>query len=214
MNFFVSTTFLVLLSATVIASENKTVKPASENISSYYLQKLTEVSAEVKTFQKNFKASPKSFCPNYTGPDESTCFKIFLQTYQVKSSTQAMLMTTVAASMGANDTQVGYSQQMTRILMLENVIVLYENLNLANFHLAQIHPKTPEGLTELKMLKSSDEQMLAGSFKKMEAVLQKGLVTVEKNRSVASVEEWKKKKIGELRTRLEKLKKNNWKYPG
>lgn len=122
-------------------------------------------------------------------------------------------MTTMASSIGLNDGQVGFSQQMTRILMLENVIVLYENLNLSKFHLSEIRPLTDEGKLELKLLKSSDEQLLSGSFKKIETVLLKGLSAVEKKRSVASVEEWKKKKIGELRARLQKLNKVNWKYP-
>ncbi len=204
---------LILLSPFVHAADVARAKAESENISTIYLKKLSEESVELKTFQKNFKMSPKTYCPQYSGPDESTCFKTYLQGFQVRSSTQAMLMTTVAASIGVNDGKLGYSQQMTRILMLENVIVLYENINLENFYLAQLHPKTAEGKMELSLLKNSDEQLLAGTFKKMEAVLLKGLSTVEKNRSVASVEEWKKKKIGELRTRLQKLKRNSWKYP-
>ncbi|MCC2678772.1 MAG: hypothetical protein K0R29_1348 [Pseudobdellovibrio sp.] len=206
-------TLLVIFCFESFASDSSTKNSNSENISSVYLKKISSESAELKTFQKKFKASPKSYCPHYSGADESTCFKNFLLSYQVKSSSQAMLMTTIASSVGLNDGRLGYSQQMTRILMLENVIVLYENLDLAKFHLSEIKPETSEGKAELKLLKNSDEQILSGSFKKIEAVLLKGLSTVEKKRSVASVEEWKKKKIGELRTRLEKLKKVSWKYP-
>lgn len=194
-------------------SSNPVQAAPDENISSLYLKKLSAESAELKAFEKKFKSAPKNYCPQYAGHDESTCFKTFLMSYQVKSSSQAMLMTTMASSIGLNDGQVGFSQQMTRILMLENVIVLYENLNLSKFHLSEIRPLTDEGKLELKLLKSSDEQLLSGSFKKIETVLLKGLSAVEKKRSVASVEEWKKKKIGELRARLQKLNKVNWKYP-
>lgn len=150
-----------------VKSQNQVQIAPSENISSLYLKKLSTESAELKAFEKNFKAAPKSYCPQYSGHDESTCFKTFLLSYPVKSSSQAMLMTTIASSIGLNDSQLGFSQQMTRILMLENVIVLYENLNLSNFHLSGIRPSTEEGKLELKLLKSSDEQLLAGSFKKL-----------------------------------------------
>lgn len=206
--------FLFFGAVAAFGAEAKTQNSQSENISSIYLKKLSAESAELKAFGKQFKAKPKHFCPQYAGLDESTCFKTFLQSYKIKSSSQAMQFTTIASSIGLNDGQVGYSQQMTRILMLENVIVLYENLNLSNFHLSEIRPLTADGKLELKLLKNSDEQLLAGSFNKIEAVLLKGLASVEKKRSVASVEEWKKKKISELRARLEKLKKVSWKYPG
>lgn len=187
---------------------------ASENISSLYLKKLADEVAVTKTFQQDFKESPRRFCPKYNGADESTCFKIFLQNNPVKSSAQVMIMTGIASTVGGNDSNPANSQQMARILMLENVIVLFESLNLSQFHLSEIQALTESGKTELKFLRNSDEQVLAGSFKKVDAILLQGFASLEKKRSVASVEDWKKKKLGELKTRLEKLRKNSWKYPG
>jgi hypothetical protein len=198
---------------TAFASTAKVTKPAAENISAEYLRKLISESKELKAFQENFKKNPKTFCPQYNGPDESTCLKAYLLSTEIHSSSQAVLLSALAASTGVNDKKVGYSSQMTRIMMLENVIVLFERVDVNKFYLAKMNPKTPEGKLELKELKKSDERMLADSFKKMQTLLVKALAKVENNRAVANVEEWKKNKIADLKVRLERLKKNSWKYP-
>lgn len=202
----------LLFSFSVNAVETKSSKP-SENMSMQYLLKLKAEIDVIKEFSAKFKESPKSYCPGYSGPDESTCLREYLRATKIRSSTQVMLLATIAASTGAEDKNSGYSSNMSKILMLENIILIYEGLDVSQFHLAQLKAKTAEGKKELKLLKETDEKMMVEAFRKMEAILIKGISSVEENRSVANVEEWKKKKMGELKTRLENLKKINWKYP-
>jgi hypothetical protein len=194
-------------------SSAKESKPVSENISADYLRKLIDESKQLAAFQQNFKKNPKAYCPGYQGPDESTCLKAYLMSAEIHSSSHAVLLSNVAAGTGIKDKNVGYSPQMTKILMFENVIVLYERLDLSKFYLAKMNPKTPQGIAELRELKKSDEKLLTGTFQKTQSLIMKALATADANRGVANVEEWKKSKIAELKTRLEKLKKLSWKYP-
>jgi len=208
----------ILLSALIFifnvnAMELKEAKKSSENISADYLHKLIDETKELSAFEQSFKKTPKAYCPQYKGPDESTCLKAYLMSAEIHSSSHAVLLSSMAASTGVNDKNLGYSSQMTRILMLENVIVLFEHVDLSKFYLAKMNPKTAEGKLELKELKKSDEKLLAESFQKVHVTLVKALAKAESNRAVANVEDWKKSKIAELKIRLEKLKKVSWKYP-
>jgi len=205
--------FVLFFAFNIHAENLKGAKKPSENISAEYLHKLIDETKELGVFEQNFKKNPKAYCPHYKGPDESTCFKAYIMSTEIHSSSHAVLLSAMAASTGVKDKNVGYSSQMTRILMLENLIVLFEHVDLTKFYLAKMNPKTPEGKFELKELKKSDEKLLAESFQKMQVTLVKALAKAENNRGVANVEDWKKSKVAELKIRLEKLKKVNWKYP-
>ena len=185
---------------------------ASENISAQYMKAVSSDMQSLEQFKRNFKVSPKTFCPKYPGKDESSCLQSYLNHKDFKSSGEAIAMVSVIASTGLNDQKLGYTKEMLKLLLTENLLSLYEHVDLSHFYLANFHPATSAGQRELALLKSNDEKQMNETFPKVLQSLSKNLSDLEQARKVANAAQWKASKLKELRKRLNNLISNRWKY--
>ncbi len=211
---------LISLSSLTLLSKNRkdptplVIKPSINKVSpmDLYVKTSAEDLAASKVIENSMEFKRSEICPTYREKDFSNCIKIYLQKNQMKSSAHIIGMSAVITRAALLDQKNGTSATVVNLMSLDNLLVLVEGIQLDQFHLSQIAVQSIPEKAELATIMASDETKLTQTLTKIYAQIEAGLKTSPQSRDIASVEEWKKKVISNLSTRLTRQKTKTLKY--
>ena len=154
------TFFVSILLGSTFANAEAFGKAASaqSSMSEEYIKSLMGDITKLQDFNKNFKINPKAFCPQYSGNDSSLCMKNYISSTLMKSSTEIVIFSTTVVGANLRDEKLGFSKDEIKILMVDNLLTLFEKVKVSDFRLAKLNPKTPVEKLEVQMLKKDDQK--------------------------------------------------------
>lgn len=198
-------------SKTVMALSN--FAAATVSPSKYYAGLVEQDTERLRVFRAQFEAAPRRFCPMYEGSDHSTCLKAYLVQQEQRSSAQLLLLAALIMDMSKLDQRQGFARDKVNLMAAENILIVLEKSQMASFHLAKIQPDSPQEITELRRLQVADEKVLAMSVAELTQMAKQLIGLGSESRAPASLAEWEKIKLNDLRDRSERLSARRWRYP-
>ncbi len=199
-------------SKSAMAMSNVSATPAVSP-AKLYAQQVEQDTEQLRIFRAQFEAAPRRFCPMYEGSDRSTCLKAHLVQHEQHSSAQLLLLAALIMDMSKLDQRQGIARDKVNLMAAENILIVLEKSQLAMFHLAKIQPVGPQEITELRRLQVADEKVLAMSVAELRQMARQLIGLGSEGRTPASLAEWERIKLNDLRDRSERLGGRSWRYP-
>ena len=198
-------------SKTALAMSNTSATAVSP--AKLYALQVERDTEQLRVFRAQFEAAPRRFCPMYEGSDRSTCLKAHLVQHEQRSSAQLLLLAAMIVDMSKLDQSQGIARDKVNLMAAENILIVLEKSQMAMFHLAKIQPVGPQEITELRRLQVADEKVLAMSVAELRQMARQLIGLGSEGRTPASLAEWERIKLNDLRDRSERLGGRLWRYP-
>lgn len=198
-------------SKTALAMSN--VSTTAISPAKLYASQVEQDTEQLRIFRAQFEAAPHRFCPMYDGSDRSTCLKAHLVQHEQRSSAQLLLLAALIMDMSKLDQRQGIARDKVNLMAAENILIVLEKSQMSMFHLAKIQPVGPQEIAELRRLQVADEKVLAMSVAELTQMAKQLIGLGSEGRTPASLAEWERIKLSDLRDRSERLGARSWRYP-
>lgn len=185
----------------------------SSSLKTMYVAHLDTQAASLKEFAKKLKSNRSEICPLYKSNDASGCFKSYLQTTSITSSTQFVMLVALVPAAGLLDKEAGFAQSTLPIMSADNLITMIERADLGHFYLSTLKPQNDKDKRELSSLMKTEEDLMKKAIERITPFIEKSISSDGKSRDTASVEAWKNQTVAKLKERHAKNKIRTWRFP-
>src|SRR5262245_55272928 len=96
-------------------------QPARANMSSQYMQQVVESAKQMRLINDKMRKGDRSLCPEAKSKSQSACFRNFVQTSNLESSTEIVELAVIAASVALKDKGSTNARNLT---LAENLITV------------------------------------------------------------------------------------------
>lgn len=184
----------------------KTPAGKKTSLKQLYLMKVAEKTGNLNRINKLLSKEFRVLCPSHSGKDLYTCVKTIYASSYIEFTTDLVLLSSIAVYAMLKDRDMGYASSVLKLMVAENLISLFEKLDLSKLYIAQYQSQGIAEKVELDNFKAMEEKLLRQVHGEISKSIGKLLQEAEVSRDSESIQNLKKAKLKYLKARYEKIK--------
>lgn len=142
----------------------------------------------------------------------SSCFKAQLEKIEVKSAAQLALLIKAGVNASLFDHSKGYDVAMTKVLLAENILAVFEKVDVTKFHVNSFSKPKKASDKELKVLFQNEEVALTKLYEEALPLIREASNEVSTTAPNDAAGKWRIKAAQRIENRLTLLKPEHFKF--
>ncbi len=164
------------------------------------------------SLSNQMKTGYRGSCPDLKTADMSSCFKSQISKIEVKSAAQLALLIKAGVNASLFDHSKGYNVDMVKLLLAENILAVFEKVDVTKFHVNSFLKPKSAAQDELKILFQNEEVALSKLYEEALPLIKEASKNVESIPQTDAAGQWRVSAALRIEDRLSKLKPEQFKF--